>query len=656
MPIPFLLPSGLPSDPDSSALDRVVAGVEYSFRVRNSSLLLVGEVSDWARCTIIPRFNNVGQCTFLLNANDEMAPYLATPGYGLIISRRVMNAAGVVLYSDPYFFTGDVWNVKRVNSNGQKSLQIVAYDDLRRVASRDAWTVPNYPYSTLASFGGPFFYYRLGDTASSAVATDDSGFSNNGTYTTDLAGGYTGLIDDEDTCWLGSGAGYISVGSTALAPTGNSSFAISGWFKVPSYPAANAYMFSFGTNAVKSGGGIYLDTTGHVHMQILGGGALPNISSLSAISTDSGVGGTTASHHVYATWDGTTMSFWLDGVLQGTSVPGVALTLTYGTILIGAFMGGTQKYAGYLDEWEMYSTSVTSTTAAQLYAVGHSRFAYIATDEDSDIAEDVIKGYVDRNIGALAITERKDTLLTTAASSHLGSVVYAEASFDKLIARDGTGLLQRLALASSPVLGFKVTQSGTSLSFIVYQPTDRSASINFSEDIGNLGDFSYELTGPDWETGGNSIVVGGSGSTTSRVFYLITNTSSVSAWGRVEQFIDQSNTSDPDVLADAASSMILRLKDQSSMTLQLMPQRNLTYGMDYNLGDSVTYVIDGNATTDIVREVQIDLDPNNGETVTPAVGSPNTAALMHDAASYVQQTQQALGLLRNRLANVERRK
>ncbi len=630
----------------------------YDIRVRDASLNLVGEVTDYSKATIIKRFNNVGQCTLILNADDPMAPYLATPGYGLVISRTITNDAGVVTSQDGSFFTGDVWEFKRENRGGQKTLQVVAYDDLRRVACRDAWPVVIYPYTTLIlSETGLQRFYELQET--SGTTATDAANARNATYTNgptlNQAVG-AGVVDDPAVCvaFASASTQYAVTSDITGMPTGNNPFSIEGWFNATSFPASINEGAAFGKNATNSTANLFVDNTG-VWKAGWNGGNAPAGSAVSA--------GTW--HHVVQTYDGTTMRIYLDGALSGSANPGVALTLpsSAAEVIIGAFpITHGSPFNGKAFYVAFYSVALSATQIANHYNVGKNRFAYQASDVPATTnAETVIRHFVIRNcISGSVIADpngnsRAVPNLAIAANGNRGSTITGVGTWDRLISKDGTGLLQRLALASSPALGFKVTQSGTTLTFSFYTPADKTSNAIFSDDLGNLGDFSYEVKGPDWEQGGNALVLGGSGTGTGRTYYLTTDAGSISAWGRVEQFLDQSNTSDAATLANAAAAAIVALKNSSSMSLQLVPNAALTYGIDFDLGDTVTYVIDGASLQDIVREVQIDLDPSSGEVVTPAVGTPGTAALMGALARYIADTQRDLAALRNRIANTERR-
>lgn len=667
--IPFSLPTMLPGMPDGAApLDRSAPFVEYDLFVRNSSLQVIGQVGDWQKATIIKRFNNIGQCTLLLNASDPMAPFLATPGYGLIIARRVLNAAGVVLFNDPSFFSGPVREFKRENKNGQKSLQVVAYDDLVWIAQRDAWPVYIFPYDTIIlsnnSTANPQGYYKFNET-SGTVANDSSGRGHNGTYHGTFTLQQAGGLDDPGTAVsLDGSTGYVDTNVTGLVD-GFTFLEAHGWFNVTTMPTSLQHprlANSSHTDVDKNGFQIFLNSDGSLTAHVGNG------TTVAQVLTSTGLVTAGKWYHVGLIYDGANIGIWFNGAFQNsaaltgtTGIPSFTTQLGRGVYNGDYFNGKLQDWAFFADNFQTVSqqgrlVAYVGNGSQDVYNVGLSRFAYQATDAQiGQDTETLLQHFVSVNAGPGAITERRTTGLTLATNNHNGSTQSAAATFDDMVAKDGTGLLQRIALASSPVLGFKVTQSGTSLIFSVYVPNNNAASVIFSDDLGNLGDFSYEVKSPDWETGGNYLVVGGAGTGVGRTFFLTSDTNSITAWGRVEQFMDQSNTTDLTTLANNAAGMILKLKDQSQLTLQLLPQGNMTLGINYNLGDKVTYVIDGAANVDIIREVQVDLDSASGEVITPAVGSPNTAALMTTFAHYIQQTQVQIAILRRRLADHERR-
>lgn len=615
----------------------------YDIRVRDTALNLVGEVQDFSKCTIIKKFNGVGQCTLLLNANDPMAPYLATPGYGIVITRTISNSSNVVVSQDTSFFSGNVWEYTRANQAGQKTLQVIAYDDLLKVATRDAYPVVNYPYRpTILGESNLVRYYRMDELPSIMPLFDLSPSVQNGTYVnspTTASGG----IDEIDSCVTFNGTNQYATSPSTALPTGNGSWTVECWFNLTTF-SGFPVLLMLGAPGSKTQAQLVVNPSNQAYVDVGGG----NTAGFGTVSPG-------AWYHVAATWDGATLQHYVNGVAGSSITPG-ALNLSAASAGIAANVSALTNFCnGSIDEVAIYTTALSAARIQLHYAIGLSRFAAAPNDTSTGNAESVIQHFVNVNAGPGAVNNRQQPFLQMGTNNNNGSTVTGVGTFDKLLASDGTGLLQRIALASTPNLGFKVTQSGQQLTFACYVPTDQTSNCIFSDDLGNLGDFSYEVKGPDWEAGGNALVVGGSGTGTARNYYMITDSGSVTSWGRVEQFIDQSNTTDLATLASAAAAAIVALRSTSSLTLQLTPQAGLVYGVDFNLGDKVTYVIDGAALQDIVREVQIDLDPSNGEVVTPAVGSPNTAALMHAYAAYVQQTQAQIAALRNRVANVERR-
>lgn len=263
-------------------------------------------------------------------------------------------------------------------------------------------------------------------------------------------------------------------------------------------------------------------------------------------------------------------------------------------------------------------------------------------DTRTGAAETVIRGYVDANAGPSAIANpagisRVVSGLVLDTDQGRGATVTGHARFDQLILPDGTGLLQQLAQSGG--MGFRLAQIGTSLVFSQYVPTDRTASVIFSDALGNLADFSYQEDGPDFTQGGNCIAVAGAGTGAARLIIARADTDSISRWGLFEGFQDARDTSDLATMQQRGDAALAQAAVQTQFACTLAPQRAIVYGQDFSVGDVVTVVVDGVSFTNVLREVQIKLDTQGAETVTPAVGSPNADTIRQLFGGYVKQRQ-----------------
>lgn len=252
-----------------------------------------------------------------------------------------------------------------------------------------------------------------------------------------------------------------------------------------------------------------------------------------------------------------------------------------------------------------YPTPTTADVTAQT----------TANDVRSGTASTVMRAYVDANIGPSAPAPRKIPALTLATDPLSGSTVYGSARFDVL-----GELLTGLAAVDG--LGFDVLQQGDSLEFRVYVPTDKSDEIRMDVANDTLTSTKFSFSAP----GATLAIVGGEGQGTSRTFRQVTTASSTSAqaaWNqRIEVFLDQNNTSDTNEL-DQAGLETLAEVGATQVSLEVVPSSDTTmvYGVDWNLGDLVTVVVDEDQLSATVTSVAIKIQAD-GVYVGATVGNP----------------------------------
>lgn len=263
-----------------------------------------------------------------------------------------------------------------------------------------------------------------------------------------------------------------------------------------------------------------------------------------------------------------------------------------------------------------------------------------AYDIRTDVAETVLKEYVDNNAGPSAAGYRQVPGLTIEADAATGSTVTGKARFDSLLL-----LCQELALAGGD-LGFKIIQSGSGLEFQVFVPTDKTTTAVFSKERGNLLAFHYRQ-----ETAKtNYVVAGGGGEGVARTFRERGYSASIVQWGRTETFKDQRHTTNNIELRQAVGEELFRGRQQTSLSITPEDTDALAYPTDYNLGDKVTVMVDGTAVQDVIREVKITLTRDQDEVIRPTVGTPG-----RQDTDLVNKTLNRLYLISRRLMNLERR-
>lgn len=322
-----------------------------------------------------------------------------------------------------------------------------------------------------------------------------------------------------------------------------------------------------------------------------------------------------------------------------------------GRIGLEALRGGTGIVAGPMDTSRRTSNNEVDNRTisgwsderylrdrlafpAPLQGYPHDSQAY---DVRTGPAETVLKDYVKFNLGSSALTPRRLDGLVIPVSAAIGASVTGRARFDNLLT-----LLQNLAIAGGDV-GFRMVQVGATIEFQVYQPEDKTALAVYSYELGTLEAFEYEARAAT----GNYAIAGGSGEGTLRSFRELQDPASILDYGRIETFVDASGTADPTELYQNASEELTKQAERSQLEFNPLETEGLQFIRDWNLGDKVTGQIDGVSFPQIIREIEIKLDEDKGETITPVVGGPEATRtpLMFKNASKAQ----------TRLAQLERK-
>lgn len=267
-------------------------------------------------------------------------------------------------------------------------------------------------------------------------------------------------------------------------------------------------------------------------------------------------------------------------------------------------------------------------------------FATQGEDVRTGAAETVMRGYVNANAGPGALGPRRVPGLTVAADDLRGDTLTERARLDVL-----GDLVASVALKGGG-LGFRIVQTDTDLLWSVYQPSDRSDEIVLSDDVGNLADFSYSITAPEWD----QVYVGGGGEDTARVFVERLDAVTASRWGRIESFRDRRDTTDLTELANTGDEELASNGEKVSFSVGAVDLPNMSFGVDYGLGDQVTAVVDDIEVVQVVREVHITVT-SDGETVVPVLGSPGVAG----STDVITDLFDRLRRLSGRTTNLERR-
>lgn len=257
-------------------------------------------------------------------------------------------------------------------------------------------------------------------------------------------------------------------------------------------------------------------------------------------------------------------------------------------------------------------------------------------DVRTGVCSTILRQYVDVNLGPSALGSRKVTGLTLASDPVAGSTVTGRGRWQNLLT-----FLEELALAGGG-LAFDVRQSAAALQFVVWAPSDKSATVKFSVELGNLTAYEYSLAAPQ----ASYIVCGGGGEGTARKIRERTGSEDVVSWGRrIEKFVDRRDTSADTELDQEITKALDEGKTETTVSFEPVDLPGMTYLDHYQLGDQVSAVVD-DSVTELIREVKVQANPG-ATRITPSIGTP----VLRDAARLFRRLRRT----ETRLQNLERR-
>lgn len=241
----------------------------------------------------------------------------------------------------------------------------------------------------------------------------------------------------------------------------------------------------------------------------------------------------------------------------------------------------------------------------------------VGWDVITDNAEDVLIWLVDNNV-ALAPDERNIFALSTLLSQNRGSTITLRSRYENLLDK-----MKEAATAGG--VGFTTLQNELFTELQVYIPSDKTNSVVFSKDKRNLASYRYRTEAPQ----ANSVIIAGQNQATSRGFRYIRDTQSQDFYGVLESFLDRRDTNVNSEL-DQAGQVELQDKDEATvLEIQPLDVPGSQFITNYNLGDKVTIQLYDHQIQDIVRSVTITLTKENGEEITPTVGSSGGSPGFH---------------------------
>jgi MYXO-CTERM domain-containing protein len=203
--------------------------------------------------------------------------------------------------------------------------------------------------------------YWTFDETSGTSALDSSGNGNNLTYSNPPPIPSTNVptmsfTDPESLSFDGSST-YVSIATLANFPTGNTPHTTAGWVYVNAFPSNRAWILLLG-NAANGAEHWLINSAGATQLGVYGGsvGSGQFTPTLTAL----------AWHHIALTFDGTTLTGYLDGNVLGSgpatyNFAGVPLT-------VAQAHNGENFFNGLVDDLRLYDRALDPTEVAALAA------------------------------------------------------------------------------------------------------------------------------------------------------------------------------------------------------------------------------------------------------------------------------------------------
>ena len=630
---------------------------KYTVRLRDPNLTTVDQIAQFERLAYVRRFNGAGDWAIEVDANDPAAALLVKEGYGISVTRSVYSVLTGKLISSRVEIAGPMTGISREMSNNL--LQVHGKDDNVWLQRRQAWpTTSGNNFSADVLSTSPLLYWRM-DATSGTTQTDASGNGNTGTYGSAGGGSYalnqTSLIDDPNPCVAFTSSDLSSARGYCYKSAGTAS--VTGSFTVFLVASSGTLGGICGSRNLTGGFDNSFDIqipsgfSGFIHGDIGDGTAW---GTTVANGNPTTVVPTAGAYVICYVVTGTDWTVYLNGQVVGSGMYASAITPMLWDANHPFYVGTSGNSTtqtntacnGSLDEVIVWNNALPAATVQWLSAEAISKLAHQAYDSQSGPAETVIKHYVSANLGSAAYTERQLSNFTVATDQTRGSTVAGNARFDQLILADGTGLLQQLALAGG--VGFQISTLNGQMTFDVYVPNDRTNTVYFSQALGNLLDFKYTRDAPSsQETGGNAFIVGGSGQGNGRLFETELDSVSIGLWGRAEQFVDARDTADIATMIQRGQAALSASAEVDTFSATLTSAPQTVYGVDFDLGDKVSAVIDGVVFQELIREVDVTLEGGKAESIVPVMGTPDAVAVRDAILRHLRKIQKSVAVLRN---------
>jgi hypothetical protein len=245
-------------------------------------------------------------------------------------------------------------------------------------------------------------------------------------------------------------------------------------------------------------------------------------------------------------------------------------------------------------------------------------------DTRTGVASTIMTAFVSDQVGTTAPFGWRIGAMNMTADPALGSSGTFQAEW-------GKPLIEVLGpFAASPVAGglrFVVLQNDlipNTITFKVMDVADLTHVAKFSIALDTVKDFEDTWKFP----GANYVMVaGGDALGVDRTVVEGSNSTSVAEVGRrIVQWIDARHLTTVAQLNQRRDEALATLVTSRQVKVTPFNNQSLVFGVHYDIGDLVTFVLDDEVFNDVIREVTLTLDPEGGATAVPMLGNTGTSS------------------------------
>jgi hypothetical protein len=228
-------------------------------------------------------------------------------------------------------------------------------------------------YSSSVLADAPVAYWRLNESTTGAAVLDATTNGNNGTYAGGVTLGVTSVpvLEPDTAATFNGSTGYVKVPSSSSLNSPSTAISLEAWVKPSAAYSEPIVLKSFTSHVdpyyqyglFENGSGIRMDLT-------LNGSRISANSSGATLTVG-------AWNHVVATWDGSTIRFYVNGAAAGSTAASGTLS-TYATPVDLATYenlrtsGSSYFWGGDLDEVAVYAKALSAVQVNSHYAAATS--------------------------------------------------------------------------------------------------------------------------------------------------------------------------------------------------------------------------------------------------------------------------------------------